>query len=102
MFIQLKALEVLCLEPFQFEESTAQCVQAWQDLVNKVITNYPRKFEKLTSRRCQGPYNVHNRKKHEKKNADELEANVISPEPSGLDNIFNEKNRKDGDKCGRE
>ena len=78
-------------------------VQAWQDLVNKVITNYPRQFEKLTSRRCQGPYSALNRKKkHKTKNADELEANGISPKPSELDNIFNEKNRKDGDKCGRE
>ena len=46
----LLAKEVLYLEPFQFKERTAQSVQAWQDLVNNLMKNYPGKFEKLTSR----------------------------------------------------
>ena len=44
------AKEVLYSEPFQYKERTAQNVQAWQDVIAKVKTNYPKKFERLTQR----------------------------------------------------
>ena len=83
----LLAKEVLYLEPFQFKERTAQSVQAWQDLVNNLMKNYPGKFEKLTS----GGAKDHIAlliKNHKKKNADELKASGISPEQSELDTIL--------------
>lgn len=85
----LLAKEVLYLEPFQFKERTAHSVQAWQDLVNNLMKNYPGKFEKLTSRGAKDHIAllIEN---HKKKNADELKASGISPEQSGLDTILEE------------
>ena len=85
----LLAKEVLYPEPFQFKERNAQSVQAWQDLVNNLMKNYPGKFEKLTSRGAKDHIALLI-KNHKKKNADELKASGISPEQSELDTILEE------------
>ena len=51
------------------------------------MKNYPGKFEKLTSRVTKD-HIAFLIKNYKKKNADELKASGISPEPSELDNIL--------------
>ena len=81
--------EVLCSAPFQFKERTLQSVQAWQDIISKLMTSYPSNFERLTSRGEEEHMGLLI-KNHKKKNAAELRASGISPAPTELDQLVEE------------
>ena len=81
--------EVLYLEPFQFKERTSQSVQAWQEVTNKLVTNYPGDFGRLTSRGAKDHVGllIRNQKK---KDAAELRASGVSPVHTELDDLLQE------------
>ena len=81
--------EVLYSAPFQFKERTLQSVQAWQDIISKLMTSYPSNFERLTSRGAKEHMGLLI-KNHKKKNAAELRASGISPAPTELDQLVEE------------
>ena len=81
--------EVLYSAPFQFKERTLQSVQAWQDIISKLMTSYPSNFERLTSRGEEEHMGLLI-KNHKKKNAAELRASGISPAPTELDQLVEE------------
>ena len=87
------AKKVLYSEPFQYKERTAQNVQAWQDVIAKVKTNYPKKFERLTQRGAKEHMSLL-LKNLKKKNMVELRASGISPEVSELDKLLEEISEK--------
>ena len=87
------AKEVLYSEPFQYKERTAQNVQAWQDVIAKVKTNYPKKFKRLTQRGAKEHMSLL-LKNLKKKNMVELRASGISPEVSELDKLLEEISEK--------
>ena len=87
------AKEVLYSEPFQYKERTAQNVQAWQDVIAKVKTNYPKKLERLTQRGAKEHMSLL-LKNLKKKNMVELRASGISPEVSELDKLLEEISEK--------
>ena len=105
------AKEVLYLEPFQFKERTSQSVQAWHEVTNKLVTNYPGDFGRLTSRGAKDHVGllIRNQKK---KDAAELRASGVSPVHTELDDLLQEiiekmelhasKNDKESEKKKRE
>lgn len=83
------AKEVLYAEPFQFKERTLQSVQAWQEVVSKLMENYPGEFGRLTSRGAKEHMGllIRNQKK---KDAAELRASGINPVPTELNDLLEE------------